>query len=153
MSPLARTNLGLLVLRVGIGLIAMFYGAQKMLGVFGGVGIHETVKFMKNQFDIPPVMAILAMVSEFLGGLGMVVGLFTNIAAFGFTCTMAVATYLSWRDPALFQELFKHGTPSTASAAFYTPALFVAGFGLTMMGGGAYSLDQKFFGRKKKATK
>jgi putative oxidoreductase len=151
MQETARTNIAVLVLRLGIGLTAMFYGSQKLLGVFGGEGIHGTVAFMKDQLGIPPVFALLAMVAEFFGGLGMLVGFFTSIAAFGFACTMAVATFESWKDPQFAGNLFTHGTPQLASQAFYTPALFCGAVAIMMIGGGDFSLDAKVFKKKAKS--
>ena len=43
MSSTTRTDLGLLILRIAIGLTAMYYGSQKLLGIFGGPGVAATV--------------------------------------------------------------------------------------------------------------
>jgi putative oxidoreductase len=43
---------------------------------------------------MPATFGMLAIAAEFLGGLGLIAGLLTRIAAFGVFCTMAVAIYL-----------------------------------------------------------
>src|SRR6266849_2083308 len=71
--------------------VVMFpHGAQKVLGWFGGQGFKPTVQFFTSA-GIPPVLALLAMAAEFLGPLGLAVGLLTRLAAFGIGCVMLVA--------------------------------------------------------------
>jgi putative oxidoreductase len=140
----------LLILRVGIGLIAIYYGCQKTLGWFGGQGPRATLDYMSKAYGIPAPLALLAMAAELVGGAGMLVGLFTSVAAFGFACVMAVATFENWRTPGLLVTVFTKGDPAQAATAFYTVALLVAAVALVLMGGGAYSLDNKFFRPKGK---
>ena len=114
-------DVAVLILRLGIGLIATYYGAQKALGIFGGPGIHGTIGFMEGKMGIPPVFAILAICGEFLGGLGMIFGVLTSVAAFGFACVMVVATYENWKTPDLIQSVFTHPGPEDASKMFFHP--------------------------------
>lgn len=148
-----RADVALLILRLGIGAVAMYYGSQKMFGAFNGPGVHGTIGYMKQAYGFPPVMAILAMCGEFLGGLGMFVGFLTSIAAFGFACTMAVATYENWQKPGLFQAVFVTGNPDEASKMYYPLVLFVAALAIMIMGGGAFSLDNRLFRRAPKGQK
>jgi putative oxidoreductase len=55
------------------------HGAQKVLGWFGGHGFKGTMKYFTGS-GIPPVFALLAIAAEFLGSLGLAVGLLTRIA-------------------------------------------------------------------------
>jgi len=145
MKGITRFDFALLILRVGVGLIAMFYGAQKLFGVFGGSGIHGTIAFMKNVFHIPLPLAILAMVGEFFGGLGMIVGALTPLAAFGFACTMAVATYENWVGHNLTEVILAKPSPAQASEAFYTVSLFLGAVTIMIAGAGKLSVDAKLF--------
>ncbi len=54
-----------------------------MLGWFGGYGFHGTMGFFTQQMGIPAPLAFLAICAEFFGGLGLIVGLLSRIAAFG----------------------------------------------------------------------
>jgi putative oxidoreductase len=59
------------------------HGAQKMLGWFGGWGFSATMGFFTGMMHIPAPLAFLAIAAEFFGGLGLILGLVTRIAAFG----------------------------------------------------------------------
>src|SRR3974390_645191 len=76
---------------LGVGLFA--HGAQKMLGWFGGYGFTGTMGFFSQMMHIPAPLALLAICSEFFGGLGMLVGLLGRGAAFGITMNMLGAIF------------------------------------------------------------
>jgi putative oxidoreductase len=79
------------ILRVVLGIVFFAHGAQKMLGWFGGRGFSGTMGFFANNLHIPAAFAFLAIAAEFFGGLGLIVGLLTRIAAFGIAVNMVVA--------------------------------------------------------------
>jgi putative oxidoreductase len=145
-----RVDWAVFILRLGIGLVALYYGSQKALGLFGGGGIHGTISFMEGKLGIPPVFAILAICGEFLGGLGMIFGFLTSVAAFGFACTMLVATYENWKEPGLLHALFTNPGPEDPAKVFYTLALMVGAIAIVILGGGAFSLDNRVFTKAKK---
>jgi len=149
MKSVQRVDLALLILRIGVGLIAMYFGAQKLFSAFGGPGIQHTISFMQDQFHIPPPFAVLAIVAEFFGGLGIVVGALTPVAAFGFACTMAVATFENWKSGDLLHAIFAKPTPAQQEQAFFSLALFAAAACLMLTGAGQYSLDAKIFKGKR----
>src|ERR1700733_12391433 len=78
------------ILRLVLGVIFFAHGAQKMLGWFGGYGFNGTMGFFTGVLHIPTVFAFLAIAAEFFGGLGLIFGLFTRVAAFGVLCHMIV---------------------------------------------------------------
>ena len=55
------------------------HGAQKVLGWFGGHGFTGTMQFFTDTMGIPYVFALLAVLSEFFGALGLLAGLFTLV--------------------------------------------------------------------------
>jgi putative oxidoreductase len=67
------------------------HGLQKTFGLFGGYGFSGTMQFFTEQMGIPWIFAFLAVMAELLGGLGLIVGAFTRIAALGVGSTMLVA--------------------------------------------------------------
>src|ERR1700751_2526989 len=79
------------MLRFALGVIFFAHGAQKMLGWFGGYGFAGTMRFFTGVMHIPVLFAFLAICAEFFGGLGLILGFLTRIAAFGVTCNMVVA--------------------------------------------------------------
>src|SRR5579859_2953626 len=79
------------ILRLVLGVVFFAHGAQKMLGWFGGYGFSGTMGFFTGTLHIPEVFAFLAIASEFFGGIGLIAGFLTRIAAFGIATTMLVA--------------------------------------------------------------
>src|SRR5213593_4724948 len=79
---LVATNGGIvpLILRLTLAVVMFPHGAQKTLGWFGGYGFRATMaNFTKSGF--PPALAFLAVIAEFLGPLGLAIGLLTRVAA------------------------------------------------------------------------
>jgi putative oxidoreductase len=81
------------ILRGVLGIVFFVHGAQKMLGWFGGHGFTATMAFFTNTMHIPALFAFLAIAAEFFGGLGLIFGLLTRVAAFGIGATMVVAIF------------------------------------------------------------
>jgi putative oxidoreductase len=73
-----------------MGIVFFAHGAQKALGWFGGGGYSGTMSFFTHM-GIPAIFGFLAICAEFLGGLGLIIGLFGRIAACGIMCNMVVA--------------------------------------------------------------
>jgi putative oxidoreductase len=80
-----------LILRLALAVVFFPHGAQKALGWFGGFGFSGTLGFFTGKMGIPTVFALLVIAAEFLGSLGLFVGLLARVAAFGIFCVMAVA--------------------------------------------------------------
>jgi putative oxidoreductase len=83
----------LTVLRLVLGIIFFAHGAQKMLGWFGGFGFHATMGAFTGMMHIPAPLAFLAITAEFCGGIGLILGLLTRIAALGIATNMLVAIF------------------------------------------------------------
>jgi putative oxidoreductase len=81
------------ITRLALALVIFPHGAQKVLGWFGGYGISGTMGFF-GSMGIPGVFAALAIAAEFLGSIGLAVGLLSRVAAFGIAATMAVAALM-----------------------------------------------------------
>ena len=131
--------LSLFLLRVVLGVIFFAHGAQKVLGWFGGYGLKATVAYMKSS-GLPEAIAYMVCFFEFLGGLGLIVGLLTRLDALAITIVMigAIAT-VHWKNGFFINwELAPgKGHGFEANLAFLTMAL-----ALILDGGGWLSLDQ-----------
>src|ERR1700756_3057816 len=79
------------ILRLVLGVVFFAHGAQKMLGWFGGFGFGATMNFFTSMAHIPSPLAVLAIAAEFFGGIGLIFGFLTRIAAFGIGVNMLVA--------------------------------------------------------------
>ena len=80
-----------LIARLTLGFVMFPHGAQKALGWFGGHGFAGTMGFFTGMMHIPAPLAFLAILAEFAGSIGLIVGLFGRVAAFGIACVMVVA--------------------------------------------------------------
>jgi putative oxidoreductase len=127
------------VLRLVLGVIFFAHGAQKMLGWFGGYGFTGTMGFFTGMMHIPAVFAFLAIAAEFFGGIGLILGLFTRVAAFGVLCHMIVAI-------AMVHSRFgfwMNWTGTQKGEGFeYHLLLIAASVFLMISGAGAASVDQ-----------
>src|SRR6201998_4671249 len=92
----------LTLLRLVMGVVFFAHGAQKTLGWFGGYGFSGTMGFFTNAMHIPAPFAFLAICAEFLGGIGLILGLLGRVAAFGIACDMVVALVMVHRHFGLF---------------------------------------------------
>lgn len=84
----------LTILRLILGIVFFYHGAQKVLGWFGGYGYSATMGAFTHQMGIPAPFAFLALMAELLGGLGLILGFLGRIAAFGILCNMLVAIFM-----------------------------------------------------------
>ena len=77
-------------LRLILGIIFLAHGSQKVLGWFGGSGYSATMGMLEGR-GIPALFAFLAIMAEFAGGIGLIIGFLSRVAAFGILCNMVVA--------------------------------------------------------------
>jgi putative oxidoreductase len=83
---------GLLIVRLALGVIFFAHGAQKVFGWFGGPGLANTVGFFHGM-GIPAPLAYLASFTELLGGIAVLLGLLSRLAALGLAVNMLVAIF------------------------------------------------------------
>jgi len=125
--------LGLLIIRLVVGLSFMAHGAQKLFGWFGGYGPKGTGGWMESMGMKPGVlMAVMAGLMELIGGVLFASGLFTVIGAF-----LIVATMLG----AIVKVHGPNGYWATANGYEYNLLLIAVAVGLALIGAGDYSLD------------
>jgi putative oxidoreductase len=126
-------NLGLLVLRVVVGLLFVGHGAQKLLGWFGGHGLATTAAFFESLGLRPGRrMALAAGVAEMTGGLLFATGLVTPLGAALLSAVMFTAI---WTVHAC------NGLWVTNGGFEYNLVLLAVAFGVTAAGAGRWSLD------------
>jgi len=128
------------ILRVVLGIVFFAHGAQKMLGWFGGYGFTGTMGFFTGTMHLPAVFAFLAIAAEFFGGLGLIFGLLTRVAAFGIAVNMLVAVVLVHGQFGFFANW--SGAQKGEGYEFHLLALAMCAF-LLIKGAGAISADRK----------
>jgi putative oxidoreductase len=137
---LFRTNGSVagLILRLTLAVVMFPHGAQKALGWFGGQGLMPTLQFFTSA-GIPPVLAWLVIAAEFLGSLGLAVGLLTRLAAIGIAGVMLGAIRMVHWQNGFFMNW--SGTQPGEGFEYHLLALGMA-LALVIMGGGAASVDR-----------
>lgn len=131
-------NCALAIPRIVLGIVFFAHGAQKALGWFGGYGFSGTMGFFTHQMGIPAPFAFLAICAEFLGGIGLIVGFLTRIAAFGVFCNMLVAVMLVHRHVGFFMNWA--GNQKGEGFEYHLLALAIT-LAIMMAGAGALSVD------------
>jgi putative oxidoreductase len=127
------------LLRLALGIVFFAHGAQKMLGWFGGPGFSGTMGMFTNYLHIPAPFAFLAIAAEFFGGLGLILGFLTRIAAFGIAANMVVAVVKVHSNFGFFMNWT--GTQKGEGFEYHLLVLAIAAF-LMIRGAGAFSLDR-----------
>ncbi len=131
-------------LRVGAGLIFTAHGAQKLFGWFAGYGLQATGEWMTSIGLTPGVaMAALAGGAEFFGGLLLLVGFLTRLAALALTITMVVA---------IFSVHWSNGLFLSNNGYEFGLALLAISIALLLRGAGSASLDRLIANRETTAN-
>ena len=133
-----------LILRVVLGIVIFPHGAQKALGWFGGGGLGNTMQFFA-QMQIPAIFGALDIVAEFLGALGLIVGLLGRVAAFGIGCVMVVAVYRVHLPNGFFMNWSGRQPGEGFEYHLLVLAIVIA---LLIKGSGALSLDRVLMRRR-----
>ncbi len=126
-----------LVLRLALAVVIFPHGAQKLLGWFGGYGFKGTMGYFTGS-SIPAPLALLAIVTEFFGPLGLALGLLTRVAAFGIGCVMLVAVFRVHTPNGFFMNW--QGNQKGEGFEFHLLAIGLA-LALVIGGAGLWSLD------------
>src|SRR5262245_21137053 len=119
---------GIAIMRIMVGIVLMAHGLQKLLGF----GVAGTAGFLGQAgIPFPMVSAVLLIGAESLGGLALILGLFTRPAAAILAFNMAVAVFAVHLKGGFF---LPHGFE-------YAATLMVANIAFVLTGAGAYALD------------
>jgi putative oxidoreductase len=136
------TDLGLLLLRVTVGLLVAAHGAQKLFGVWGGPGINGFQQFLQHSADpsvgfhqFTKVLAVATGIIELGGGVMLVIGVLTPIAASGVLGVMISASVFKLAVGGHGFELF------APKGIEYELLLTVATATILLAGPGRLSLD------------
>jgi len=129
----------LTVLRLTLGIIFLAHGAQKTLGLFGGYGFSGTMNFFTTAMHIPAPLAFAAIMAEFAGGIALILGLASRLAALSVAVNMVVAIAMVSGQNGLFMNWF--GTQKGEGYEYHLLAIAVA-LPIIVRGSGALSVDR-----------
>ena len=124
-----REGWSVVPLRVVIGFIFFTAGAGKLFGWFGGAGLSATINYFEQVgFPYHKLCAYLASYSEFIAGIGLLIGFFTRVCGVFLAVIMAVALV----------------SVHTNGGWEYPLVRFCSCFALVYIGGGNWSFDKQF---------
>lgn len=132
-------DIACLILRVLLAVVFFAHGAQKVLGWFGGRGLEATMAYFTKVQHIPVEFAVLAIVAEFLGPIGLFFGFLTRVAAFAIAVDMAVAVYLVHLKVGFFMNW--SGKQPGEGFEFHI-LVFAVALALMIKGSGRWSIDR-----------
>ena len=124
-------NTGLLIIRIGLGIMFMFHGYPKLLGGPGSwAAVGDAMKHTGVTF-FPVGWGLLAAATETFGGLFILLGLAFRPACILLTITMVIASIMHLK------------TGDGIGGASHAIEAAVVFLGLTFIGPGKYSVDKK----------
>lgn len=132
-------SISFLILRVTLGIVIFPHGAQKLLGWFGGHGIDGTLGFLTGNMGIPYIIAVLIIIGEFFGALGLITGFLTRFCAAAMAVIMAGAVAMAHWNNGFFMNW--SGKQAGEGFEYHILAIGIAAV-LVIAGGGSLSLDQ-----------
>lgn len=127
-------------LRLALGVMILPHGLQKTLGWFGGYGFQGSMGYLTGTVGAPWIFALLAILAESVGGLMLIAGFGTRVAALGVGGVMLVAATQHWAN-GFFMNWF--GQQKGEGVEFHLLALGIV-VALLFLGGGRLSVDGLF---------
>ena len=125
--------IGLLILRLFVGLTLAAHGAQKLFGWFGGYGLTGTGGFLEQLGFVPGKRhALFAGLAELTGGL---------LLALGFATPLAATLIISVMFVAIAMVHLKHGFFNHNQGYEYNLTLAVVALSVAIIGAGPLSVD------------
>lgn len=124
--------------RVILGGIMLAHSTQKLLGWFGGQGFAGTVDSFRTHLGIPLIFAVFAILAEFVGSVGLIVGFLGRIAAVLIITVMVGAVLLVHIDYGFFMNW--NGAQRGEGFEYHLLAI-AAALPILAKGSGAFSVD------------
>ncbi len=134
-----------LVIRVMLGLVIFPYGAQKLLGWFGGYGFSGTMGFFTETMGIPWLVGFLVILLGSVGALALMVGVATRILAACYVVLGIAIVVTSHVQHVFFMNWF-----GNQQGEGYEYFLFWIGMALSLVisEAGSFSIDRKIASSK-----
>ena len=139
----------LTLIRIVAGGVMLPHGMQKLLGWFGGQGFSGTMRLLTHVVGIPAWLVFFAIMAEFFGALGMILGCLSRIAAFGVLMDMIGAASVSFR----FGFFMNWGGTHKGEGIEYHLLMGAMALAVIIWGGGAFSVDRALSGKQEAVSK
>jgi putative oxidoreductase len=128
--------------RIILGVIMFAHGAQKLLGWYGGHGFENTLQTLNTYLKLPRLLGVVVILTEFLGGLGLMVGFLSRLAAVGILAAMLGAISMVHYAYGLFMNWT--GEQKGNGFEYHLLAIALA-LVVIIKGGGALSVDHALY--------
>ncbi len=130
-----RKDLGIALLRFMVGIVFLAHGSQKLFVM----GMGNVGGFLGNiGVPAPAFFGVVVTLVEFLGGIALILGLFTRWAALLLVIDMTVAVLLVHLKNGFFLP----------RGYEYALTMWFANLALVLTGAGAVALDNVFWKRR-----
>jgi putative oxidoreductase len=128
----------LTILRLTLGIVFFAHGAQKALGWFGGYGFAGTLGAFAKA-GMPTPLALFVILTEFLGSLALIFGVFARVASAAIVVLMAGAIATVHAQFGFYMNWF--GQQKGEGFEYHLLAIAVA-VAILIRGAGAVSVDR-----------
>jgi putative oxidoreductase len=127
-------------IRLALAVIFVAHGGQKLFGIWGGPGLQATIEAFERSIGVPYYLTLVVVGIEFFGGLTVLLGFLTRLAAAGLAIDMAAAIikvhlmngfFLNWSI-----------TPTKGHGYEFNLALLAMSIALLLSGPGRFALDR-----------
>ena len=143
-----ENNYVALALRVALAVVIFPHGAQKLLGWWGGFGFEGTIGYFSS-LGIPAIFGLLAILAEFFGAIGLLLGLLGRVAAVGAGAVMLTAAVMVHLPNGFFMNWFGNQQGEGMEYSVLGVAIAAA---VAVKGSGALSLDRVLAGGRSSRT-
>jgi len=131
-------DVGMLIVRLALGIVMFPHGAQKLLGWFGGGGFAATMQGMTGM-GLPAVIVFLVILFEFFGSLSLISGFLGRVGAFGILCVMLGAVLTVHLPNGFFMNWM--GNQKGEGFEYHLLAIGMA-LAIMVRGSGVFSIDR-----------
>lgn len=136
-------DLSLAIARLILGIVFFVHGSQLVMGWFGGYGYTASMHAFTQVMHIPTPFAFLAIMAQFVGGICLIVGLLSRVAAIAIGIDMLVAVFMVHLRVGFFMNWY--GTQKGEGYEYHLLALALCLLVL-VNGAGAFSIDRSISG-------
>jgi putative oxidoreductase len=131
-------NIGFSIARLVLGVVIFPHGAQKLLGLFGGLGYSGTIDLFTTQMGLPSMVAFSIIIIEFFGSISLILGLFSRFWALSLSGMFLGIIFTTQLEHGFFMNWF-----GNQAGEGFEYSLLVIGLALSILvnGSGKWSID------------
>lgn len=141
-------GLALVLMRVVVGVIMLYYGLQNVFALMGGAGFDASSQTFADAFGVEVYVGQAAMIGQLVAGILLIAGLATRFAAVVIGSMMMIAAVMGAQNT---ESLVKTTSTDPLAAVGYPTCILTMSIVLIFLGGGLVSVDAKLKTDRRKA--